>query len=122
MVQIEELEARLADDVALANLLASIPLPRSVRPLLRRSFFGRKWNPVHQIDHWFGSNGTTVVCVKISGATAAATARMRMRFDDLRSASPGLQPSRKILHSLIEAIAREDADAVAASVLQDRRR
>jgi hypothetical protein len=45
------------------------------------------------------------VSVAISGADAAAVARIRLRFDDLRIVSPALQPSLKILHDLLEEIA-----------------
>ena len=121
MIHVEEIEACLADEAALAKLLTSIPLPQSVRPLLRKPFFGRKWNAAQQLDHWFASDGKTVVCVKISGASASITLRMRMRFDDLRNTSAGLQPSRKIVRGLLAVIAREDAK-VSAALLDARPR
>ena len=109
LVYVEEVLARLSDEPALARLLASIPtIPQSVRPLLSKPFFGRKWDCAKQLDHWLASDGATVVCLKISGASASVAMRMRLRFDDLRGATPGLQPSRRTVHRLLEAIARED--------------
>jgi hypothetical protein len=92
----------LGDDAALAALLAGIPLPVFVEPLLHRRFFERKWDYLKQRDHWIGSDGTTVVSLTIAGANAATVARIRLRFDDLRIVSPGLQPSLAILHDLLE--------------------
>jgi hypothetical protein len=116
VVRIDEIQAHLADDAALANILASIPLPHSVGPLLSKPFFGRKWDCTKRSDHWLASDGTTVVFLKVSGASASAVARLRMRFDDLRIASPGLQPSSKTLHDLLAMIAREDGPVATVSV------
>lgn len=107
VVRIEETRAHLGDDVALAALLANIPFPLFVAPLLQKPFFERKWDYLKQCDHWIASDGTTVVSLTIAGASAAAVARMRLRFDDCRIVSPALQPSLKILHDLLEGIARE---------------
>jgi len=108
VVRIEEAQAYLGDDVALATLLAKGPLPILVGLLLHKPFFGRKWDSAQQSDHWLASDGTRVVSLEISGASASAVARTRLRFDDLRVISPGLLPSLKILHDLLEEIARED--------------
>lgn len=108
VVRIEEAQARLGDDVSLATLLAKGPLPILVGPLLHKPFFGRKWDAAKQSDHWLASDGSTVVSLEIAGASASAVARMRLRFDDLRVVSPGLLPSLKVLHDLLEQIAHED--------------
>jgi hypothetical protein len=106
VVRIEETRAHLGDDIALAALLAGIPFPLFVEPLLHKPFFERKWDYLKQCDHWMASDGTTVVSMTISGANAAVVAKMRLRFDDLRIVSPALQPSLKSLHDLLEEIAR----------------
>ena len=106
VVRIEESRAQLRDDTALTTLPASIPLPLFVEPLLHKPFFERKWDYMRQRDHWIASDGTTVVSLTISGATAATVARIRLRFDDLRIVTPGLQPSLKMLRDLLEEIAR----------------
>lgn len=117
---IEEIQVQLNGDAALTKLLASVPLPGLVGPLLRKPFFGRKWDSPLQSDHWLASDGATVVSLRISGASAATVARTRLRFDDLRLASPGLLPSRRILHDLLEEIAREDSEAAEARERADR--
>ncbi len=120
VVCIEEIQVQLNDDAALAKLLASVPLPGLVGTLLHKPFFGRKWDsPLHS-DHWLASDGATVVSLRISGASAATVARTRLRFDDVRLASPGLLPSRRILHDLLEEIAREDGAAAEARGRADR--
>lgn len=108
VVRIEEAQAHLGDDVSLATLLAKGPLPMLVGPLLHKPFFGRKWDSAKQSDHWLASDGSRVVSLEISGARASDVARVRLRFDDLRLMSRGLLPSLKILHDLLEDIARED--------------
>lgn len=115
VVHIEEIQAPLDDEAALAKLIAGIPVPDSVGPLLHHRFFGRKWDIAKQVDHWLASDGTTVVSLRISGASPSAVARLRMRFDDLLIASPDLQPSGKILHDLLAMIAREDKPPTAIS-------
>jgi hypothetical protein len=115
VLNIEESQARLTDEAALARLITSIPLPHSVRALLRKPFLGRRWDCVHQCDHWLASDGRIVVCVKVSGASASVIARMRTRFDDRRIVTPGLIPSRKLLLALLEVIAKEDGGSRRAS-------
>lgn len=107
VVRLEETRTRLGDDAALAALLAGIPLPVFVEPLLHRPFFERKWDCLNQRDHWIASDGTTLVSLTITGANAATVARIRLRFDDLRIVSPGLQPSLGILHDILEKDAHE---------------
>lgn len=116
VVHIEEIQARLDNDAALAELLATVPVPHSVGPLLHQRFFGRKWDIAHQTDYWLASDGATAVFLKISGASASAVARMRMRFDDLRISSPELQPSGKTLRHILAIIAREDDGVAKVSV------
>jgi hypothetical protein len=111
VVRIEEIEVHLGDDTALLALLASVPWPALVGPLLHKPFFGRRWDFETKSDHWLASDGATVMSLRVSGASAAAVARLRTRFDDLRLASPGLLPSHGILHDLLEDIAREDNQA-----------
>lgn len=115
VVRIEEAQARLGDDVSLATLLAMGPLPILVGPLLHKPFFGRKWDAAKQSDHWLASDGSRVVSLEISGASASAVAKLRLRFDDLRLVSPGLLPSLKVLHDLLEQIAREDVEVTDVS-------
>jgi hypothetical protein len=102
VVRIEETRASVGDDIVVAALLAGIPFPPFVEPLLHKPFFERKWDYRRQCDHWVASDGTTVVALAIYGASAAAVARIRLRFDDLRLLSPGIQPSLRILHALLE--------------------
>jgi hypothetical protein len=108
VVRIEEAQAHLGDDVSLATLLAKGPLPILVGPLLHKPFFGRKWDAAKQSDHWLASDGSRVVSLEISGASASAVAKLRLRFDDLRVIAPALLPSLNILHDLLEEIARQD--------------
>ena len=107
MIFIEEFRAHLGDHAALAKLLASMPLPRSVRPLLLKPFFGRKWNSMEQRDHWLASDGLRVVYIEISGVSASLAARLRMRFDDCRAATPGLIPSRTAILELLSLITED---------------
>lgn len=103
VVRIEEVRAQFGDDPALTKLLASIPFPPSVRPLLAKRFLGRKWNGVRKWDYWLASDGANVVSLRITGASADVIARVRLRFDELFESTPGLEPSRKTLRQLIAA-------------------
>lgn len=108
MVRINEIEAHLADEGALAQLLASIPFPLTVGALVRKPFFARRWNRTEQRDCWLASDGDTVRAVTIHGASAAMVARIRSRFDDLRSATAGLELSSKAVQRIADAIVREE--------------
>lgn len=105
VVRIEETRAYLGDDAALAALLAGLSIPPFVEPLLHKPFFERRWDCAKRRDHWIASDGTMVVSLMISGASASDVAGMRARFDDLRIVSPRLQPSLMILHDLLEELA-----------------
>lgn len=79
VVHIEETHAQLGDDAALTTLLASVPLPGLVGPLLHKPFSGPKWDSARQSDRWLASDGTTAVSFSISERTAPDTRGIRAR-------------------------------------------
>jgi len=61
-----------------------------------------------QRDCWLASDGDTVRAVTIHSASAALVARIRSRFDDLRSVTAGLELSSKTVPRIVDAIVREE--------------
>jgi hypothetical protein len=102
MIEIQEYEAQLDDENDLAHLLESIPYPSSVRAMLARTFFGRRWDANQNCDTWLASDGKRVVCLKIRGVTAKQIAAIRFSFDELQSRDAGLQLSRNLISDLAE--------------------
>jgi hypothetical protein len=102
MIEIQEFRARLDDEQDLAQLLESIPYPSSVRAMLAKTFFGRRWDANQPCDTWLASDGKSVVCLKICGVTAKQIAAIRFRFDELKSRDAGLQLSRDLISDLAE--------------------
>jgi hypothetical protein len=97
----------LRDDEALSRLLQSTPYPRSVRRLLRKGFFGRRWHQVESCDYWLASDGVVAMLFKICGATAAQVSAIRMRFDERAAKHPGLELTRELLCELVTFVTGE---------------
>jgi hypothetical protein len=107
MIYVQAGQASLRDDDALTRLLTSIPHPPAVRLLLRKSFFGRRWQQGEGCDYWLISNGETAVCMRICGATAAQVYAIRMRFDAMAARSAVIELSRDLLCKLVREVTGE---------------
>jgi hypothetical protein len=97
----------LKDDESLSSLLLSTPYPRSVRRLLRKGFFGRRWQQVEECDYWLASDGVVAMLFRICGATAAQVSAIRMRFDERAAKHPGLELSRELLCEIVTFVTGE---------------
>jgi hypothetical protein len=107
MIYLQTDSARLDDETALARLLRSIPHPPGVRALLRKNFFGRRWQQEESCDYWLASDGVLAVCMKICGATAAQIFAIRLRFDELAATRAGLVLSKALLRELVQGVTGE---------------
>ena len=107
MIYVLEERSSLNDDEPLSKVLLSTPYPRSVRRLLRKGFFGRRWQKTESCDYWLASDGVVAVLFRISGATAAQVSAIRLRFDERAAKHPGLELSRELLCELVTFVTGE---------------
>jgi len=91
----------LTDDEPLSKALLSTPYPRSVPRLLRKGFFGRRWQQSESCDYWLASDGVVVMLFRIQGATAAQVSAIRLRFDERTAKNPNLELSEELLLELV---------------------
>ncbi len=108
MIHVEESRVPANDEAALGALLVRVPHPPSVRKLLRKHFFGRRWNRVTGCDYWLASNGQTVVCVTICGAAPDVIANLRSRFDAIRDRQLPFVLSHDAVRDLLKTVVGED--------------
>ncbi len=106
MVIVEEVRARI-DESALESLLGLVPHPPSVRELLGRRFFGRRWRVTGHSDFWLSSDGETVVCLIIRGANPENAKRIRAAYDALRPDGPPRVLSRDFVTRLVNRVMGE---------------
>jgi len=107
MIQVLADRSLLRDDASLSRLLQSTPYPRSVPRLLRKGFFGRRWQQSESRDYWLLSDGVVVMLFTISGASAAQVSAIRLRFDDRAAKQPGLEPSQALLQEIASLVEGE---------------
>lgn len=106
MVNVEEIRVRVDDHPALEALLGLIPHPPSVRKLLGKRFFGRRWSVTSHCDFWLSSDGNTVVCLIIRGANPGNIERIRSAYDALRPNGPPRVLSRDFVNGLVTRLLR----------------
>jgi hypothetical protein len=106
MIYVQADHVSLDDEAGLRRFLTSIPHPRTVRELLGKGFFGRRWQQTESCDYWLVSDGKNAACFRIAGASAAQIYAIRLRFDvHLKDAN--LELSRELLCELVRAVTGE---------------
>ena len=65
--KISSARARIDDAAALSRLLGEVPLAEDFRQLLSKPFFTRRWQQSMNRSFWITSDGTTAVCLTLTG-------------------------------------------------------
>ena len=104
MIYVEEASASAHDQAALEALLLGVPHPPTVRKLLKKRFFGRRWDRSNHSDYWLSSNGERVVCVTIRGAAPDVIAVVRSRLDAVRAEQTGFVLSKAAVCALLKIV------------------
>jgi hypothetical protein len=107
MVYVQVHRARLDDEPGLLRLLAATCHPLSVRSMLSKPFFGRRWQQRESRDCWLASDGKKVLCMNIRGASSAQIAAIRLRFDHLASRRARVDLSPQLLCELVASVTGE---------------
>jgi len=106
--RITSTRARVADPLALNRLLGEVPQGEEIRHELSRPYFTRRWQQSMQRSFWIASDGTTVICLTVSGIEADEMVAVYLSFDDYRR-RPGFTFSARSLSEII--LAELDIDA-----------
>jgi hypothetical protein len=107
MIYVQADQVSLDDEAGMRRLLASIPHPGTVRQLLAKGFFGRRWQQTESCDYWLVSNGKMAAYFRICGASAAQIYAIRLRFDVRVVKHPDFEISRDSLCELVKAVTGE---------------
>ena len=107
MIHVQTHSACLDDEPGLSRLLSCVPFPSSVRSLLLRRYFGRRWQQQETCDYWLASDGAIVSCWRICNATAAQVLAIRLRFDELADRDADLEISRELICTLVSGVTGE---------------
>ena len=107
MIYVQADQVSLDDEAGLRHFLNSIPHPGTVRKLLGKGFFGRRWQQTESCDYWLVSDGKSAASFRICGASAAQIYAIRLRFDVLVIKNADLELSRDTLCELVSAVTGE---------------
>jgi hypothetical protein len=100
--RISSARARVADGGALYRLLEDVPQAEEIRARLAAPFFTRRWHQLTERSFWIASDGTTVLCLTVSGLSADEMVAVWVSFDDYRKRS-GFTLSAHSLSEVIQA-------------------
>lgn len=121
MIYVQAEEVSLGDEAGLRHFLSAIPHPGTVRKLLAKGFFGRRWQQVEACDYWLLSDGKNAAYFRICGASAAQIYAIRLRFDVLAMKTADLVLSLDLLCDLVRAVA-DDCERAPGPEVKIKRR
>ena len=82
--RISSARALIADTRAIAELLDEVPEAEEIRAELSRPYFTRRWQQSMQRSFWITSDGTTAVCLTVTGLDLDETVALWVSFQDYR--------------------------------------
>jgi len=94
--------ALVADGMALRRLLGEVPDAADIKTEFDKPYFSWRWQHIPSRRFWLTSDGTTVVCLTLSGLGLEETIAPWICFDVHRWRS-GLSLSAEILSEVIRA-------------------
>lgn len=100
--KISSARALIADGRALTRLLDEVPEAEEIRTELSKPYFSRRWQQSMQRSFWITSDGTTAVCLTVTGLDLDEMVVLWVSFDDYRRRT-GFTLSATTLGEIIEA-------------------
>ncbi len=100
--KISSARAQVTDFRALRRLLDEVPEAEEIRPQLDKPFFARRWQQSMQRSFWISSDGSTAVCLTLTGLDVDEMVAIWVAFDAYRR-KPGFRLSAGSLGEIIEA-------------------
>jgi len=99
--KISSARARVADRGALTQLLDEVPEAEEIRPELSKPYFTRRWQQSMKRSFWITSDGTTAVCLTLTGLDVDEMVAVWVSFDNYRRRA-GFTLSASSLSEIIE--------------------
>jgi len=99
--RISAARALASDSVALRRLLDEVPDADDIQSELYRPYFARRWQQSMQRSFWITSDGTTAVCLTLTGLDVDEMVAVWVSFDEHRR-RPGFVLSARTLSAIIE--------------------
>jgi hypothetical protein len=100
-VRIMSARARVADPAGLSRLLDEVPDAEEIRAELIRPYFTRRWQYSGQRSFWIASDGTTAVCLTLTGLDLDEVIAVWLGVDEHRRRA-GFTLSAQALGDIIE--------------------
>ncbi len=83
-VKISSAQALIADNHAVTSLLDEVPEAEEIRTALTQPYFTRRWQQSMQRSFWITSDGTTVICLTVTGLDLEEMVVLWVSFDEYR--------------------------------------
>jgi hypothetical protein len=100
--RISAARAPATDTAALRRLLDEVPDAEEIQPRLHQTYFTRRWQQTMKRSFWITSDGTTAVCLTLTGLDVDEMVAVWVGFDEYRR-RPGFTLSARTLSEIIEA-------------------
>jgi hypothetical protein len=100
--RISSAQALITDGHAMTRLLDEVPEGDEILTALSKPYFTRRWQQSMQRSFWITSDGTTAVCLTVTGLDLEEMAALWVSFDEHRSRA-GFTLSALTLSEIIEA-------------------
>ncbi len=100
--RISSAQALIADGCAITRLLDEVPEPEEIRPELSKPYFIRRWQQSMQRSFWITSDGTTVLCLTVTGLDIEESVALWVSFEEYRRRA-GFTLSATTLGQIIKA-------------------
>ena len=82
--KISSAQALIADGRAMTRLLDEVPEAEEIRPELSKPYFIRRWQQSMQRSFWITSDGTTALCLTVTGLDIDEMVALWVSFDEHR--------------------------------------
>jgi hypothetical protein len=82
--KISSAKALIADRHAVTRLLDEVPEAEEIRAALAKPYFTRRWQQSMQRSFWITSDGTTVICLTVTGLDLEEMVVLWVSFDEYR--------------------------------------
>jgi hypothetical protein len=100
--RISSARALIGDTAAIAELLDEVPEANEIRAELSKPYFTRRWQQAMQRSFWITSDGTTAVCLTVTGLDLEEMVALWVSFEGYRRQA-GFTLSATTLGQIIEA-------------------